>query len=189
MKKNIIITLIAVNVFLAICFTFVYIFKDKKVIINEDDWYVEVTNEYINVRSEASAYSSKIGTVYEGAKFKVLDINLDDEYYYWYYIQVDYYNEGWIASGRETSYLTDFNNPHDIKSPTLKFYDEIYYTYSIETITYDHLEITDDKNDYIVSHEVFKSEDNLYWITYTVTDAAGHSISKTQQTVFEEKKD
>ena len=86
------------------------------------------------------------------------------------------------------------NNPNDIATPVIKYYDDVYKVVSIDDINYKHLEVVEDTDDYeithIVYHEVKKSEFiDQYWILYTITDGAGKSSSKLQKIEFEEKPD
>jgi uncharacterized protein YgiM (DUF1202 family) len=151
-------------------------------------WYIEITNSYINIRKEPNAYSSLLGEAKKGDKYKVLKVNLDNLKYFWYYVQIDSKHKGWIASERKNMYLKDNNNPTDIAYPVLKFSDDTYYVSSIDDINYKHLEITDDKKDFKVTHKVYKEtkEDMYqYWIVYKVVDGAGHTVSKTQKIIFE----
>lgn len=154
-------------------------------LINNEKWHVEITNDFINVRSEPGVYSRIVGKVEKGETYKVLDVNLDDKNYYWYYIEIDYFNTGWIASDRKNPYLKDFNNPYDIIPPTIKYYEDVYYVKSIDDINYNHLEVTDN-TDYKIDHIVYyEEEQNQYWITYTVTDSGENQTSTTQKIVFE----
>lgn len=172
----------------AMCCVFLIIYLIVQCGVNrintKKDWYVEITNEYINLRSETNTYGVVYGKVRKGEKYKALEVKEDDTYF-WYKIRYENDKEYWIANPKATYYLKDYNNPNDITAPILKFYDNTYKTHSIDTITYEHLEIIEDSTDYTLTHTVFKSEDNLYWITYTIKDKAGHSCSKTQQVIFE----
>ena len=187
MKKIIFVLLILICCFFGIktWFTKETKVKEEKMM---EGWYVEISNSYINVREEPNTYSSLLGKVNEGEKYEVLDINLDNGKYYWYYIEFGKNKKGWIASSRTSPYLADYNNPTDIAVPTLKLFDNVYYVDSIDEINYDHLEITDDKDDFKVTHVVYKERtefgDYQYWINYTVTDGAGKTASKMQKIIF-----
>lgn len=153
-------------------------------------WYVEITNEYINVRADAHANADQLGTVYAGEVYTVLDMNFDNTAYYWYKIQ---YNEkeAWIASKRNTPFLKDFNNPTDIAVPVVKFHEDVYKVVSIDDINYKHLEVVEDRDEYEITHVVYHEYEpsqykDQYWILYTITDAAGKSSSKLQKIEFEE---
>ena len=153
-------------------------------------WYVEITNEYINVRDDAHANANLLGTVNKGEVYKVLDMNFDNTAYYWYKIE---YNdsEAQIASRRKSPYVNDFNNPTDIAIPEVKFEENVYKVVSIDDINYKHLEVVEDRDEYEITHEIYhevKKSENIeqYWIYYTITDAAGKSSSKLQKIEFEE---
>lgn len=153
-------------------------------------WYVEITSDYINLRKDCNASSKKIGEVKKGGIYKVYNVNLETPGYFFYEIQVDKKTRGWIASSRKNPFVKDVNNPTDIQVPTIRFFSDTYEVFSIDKITYDHLEITDDRNDWVVTSEVYHelkpAEDiNQYWIKYTVTDATGKSSSKVQKIVFD----
>ena len=44
-------------------------FYDKSEKINPDDWYVEITNDYINIREESTQLSNNLGRVNKGEKY------------------------------------------------------------------------------------------------------------------------
>ena len=154
-------------------------------------WYVEITSEYINVRDDAHANANALGKVLEGEVYEVLDMNFDNNSYYWY--KIDYKgNEAWIASKRKSPYLKDYNNPTDIAVPVIKYYEDVYNVVSIDEINYIHLEVVEDRDEYeithVIYHEVVPSKHiDQYWIEYTITDAAGKSSSKLQKIEFEEE--
>lgn len=149
-----------------------------------NSWHVVVKNSYINLREEPSSFSKKIGQIKSGESFSALEIKITSNYI-WYKIKVKNV-EGWVANTRDNLYLEDYNDPNDYTPPTLKFYDEIYHTYSIDTINYSDLEVKDDKPNYVITHIVYadKTDSNLYWIIYTVTDQGNNTVSKTRQIDF-----
>lgn len=157
-------------------------------------WYVEVNIKELNVRKDHDKYSASLGKVKKGNIFAVEDVYTGGVMT-WY--KIEYHGEyageyGWIADDSKHTYLNDVNSPEDIYTPTLKFDDDVYYVESIDDITYDHLTVWDDKPDYkishVVYHEVDKSEGiDQYWIRYTVKDASGKEISKTQKIIFQVK--
>lgn len=153
--------------------------------IDESAWYVEITNSHINVREKADLHSNLVGKVAKGEKYLVIEAK-QTAAYIWYKIDFNG-EEGWIANDTDKGWLIDYNDPNDFVAPTLKYKDAIYYTNSIDTITYDHLIITDDKNDYVITHKVYsdKTDPTLFWVQYTVTDGSGKSDSRTQRVVFE----
>lgn len=154
----------------------------------KEGWYVEVLNETVKIRKEANRNSSilseaKKGDVYAVSKYERMGSN------FWYYIEYEDEKYGWIANPANSEYLNDVNNPEDIMSPTLKFFDTIYYANSIDEITYDHLEVKDDRPGVEVTHKIYHEVDETegkdqYWIQYTATDQAGKSTSKVQKIVF-----
>ena len=154
-------------------------------------WYIEVTyDDPINVRESASASSEALGKVNKGEIYKVLDINYESSAYYWYKIEYGEY-EGWVASGKKNYWVKDVNNPNDIATPVIKYYDDVYKVVSINDINYNHLEIIEDTDKYEIEHVVYHEVDNAkfidqYWILYTITDGAGKSSSKLQKIEFEE---
>lgn len=187
MKKIIVVVILVIAIF----FVYKTIFKgEEKKKTNEFDkeWYVEITNSYINVREKPQAYANLLGAVYEGEKYEVLDMNLDDYTFVWYKIKTDDSKENWIASKRTSPYLKDNNNPNDIATPVIKLFDNIYYVDTIDDIDYKHLEVWDDRDGYEVTHKVYKEiaeYNNIqYWIVYTVKDKAGKTASKTQRIIF-----
>lgn len=166
--------------------------------INEDKtaWKIEITNKYINVRSKHDQYEALVGKVTKGEKFKVLDIYLEDRNYVWYKIETGD-KLGWVASSRSKPYVKEVNNPNakntdykiDYANPVVKYYEEKYYAKNIDSITYDHLEITDDSK-WTIKSEIYIEECfdyQQYWITYEVTDEFNNKTEKIQCIVFEEE--
>lgn len=158
-------------------------------------WYVEVLAEEVNIREKGSRDSKSLAMAHKGDVYEVVDVDVLGNNSFWYKIKFDDNKVGFIYNSSKMNYLNDYNNPTDIASPTLKFFDKVYYVNSIDDITYDHLEVWDDKPDYEVTHKVYhevgvdingKNIDQ-YWIQYTVTDGVGNSDSKVQKIEFNEK--
>ena len=154
-------------------------------------WHIEVENDYINIRKEASASSDILGEVKKGEVYKVIEVETVGNTY-WYKIEYEKDKYGWIFNSRSSDYLEDVNNPEDIAAPTLKFYENVYYVNSIDEITYDHLDVEDDKPGVTVTHQVYHEVNadtgkDQYWIKYTATDAVGKSVSKVQKIEFNER--
>lgn len=84
--------------------------KEKEVIVqsNERDEYSEqfkVTNEYINIRTEADTKTEILGKVYKDEIYTILD-TVEDEYYIWYLIKTNNDIEGYVAvQYEEESYV------------------------------------------------------------------------------------
>lgn len=155
----------------------------------KDGWYVEIVNEYINIREKPDRYSNSYSKVHKGEVYKVLDINLENKNNFWYHIQIDKKKTGWIANPRTEKYLIDHNNPSDIAIPIIKLSGKEYRVNSIKDISYDHLTLWDDREGYEVTHIVYheykaKEDVDQYWIKYTITDKAGKSSSKTEKIFF-----
>lgn len=190
--------------FLIIAGGFLILWGTKKIIKIQDEkkyieevkkgWYVEILNDYINVRKKPDQYSSKIGIVNKKEVYEVVDFNADDPNHYWYLIKLKNGSEGWISNRTNGSYLKDYNNPTDIAIPIIQFKENEYHVVSINDINYDHLKVWDDRDDYVITHIVYHEVDtnkniNQYWIKYTIEDASGKSSSKTQKIVFENPPD
>jgi carboxylesterase type B len=182
MKKVITFVVILISV------TFIYLAINMIVEIDKQKnaWKVQITNEYINIRKESNTYSTIIGQVKKGETYNVLKMTKDDNYY-WYYIEIDNFKKGWVASNKTYSYLIDINNPNDLKNPIVKYYEEVYHANDINSITYEHLTIEDDSDVTITSKIVYEEENNQYWITYIVTDSYNNKTEKTQKIEFKEK--
>jgi len=154
-------------------------------------WYVEITQEYINVREDANTNAKILGKALKGELYEVLDMNFENSAYYWY--KIDYNgDEAWVASKKSNPYLKDYNNPTDIAIPVIKYHEDIYKVVSINDINYKHLEVVEDRDEYEISHIVYheykpSEHKDQYWILYTITDAAGKSSSKLQKIEFEER--
>ncbi len=154
-------------------------------------WHIEVESDYINIRKEASATADILGEVKKGEVYKVVDVETVGNTY-WYKIEYEKDKYGWIFNSSSSDYLDDVNNPEDIAAPTLKFYESIYYVNSIDEITYDHLDVEDDKPGVTITHKVYhevnsETGKDQYWIQYTATDAVGKSVSKVQKIEFNER--
>lgn len=165
--------------------------EEKRVEEVKKGWYVEILEDYINVRSDSNSNAKKLGQVNKGEVYKVLEVNLDNSAYFWYKIEYKNEDSAWIASYRTKPWVNDVNNPTDIAVPIIKFYEDTYKVVSIDDINYKHLEVIEDSVDYeithIIYHELVPSQNkDQYWILYTITDGAGKSSSKLQRIEFEE---
>ena len=154
-------------------------------------WYIEIKEEYINVREDSNTSAKILGKALKGTVYKVIDMNFDNGAYYWYKIEYDG-NEAWIASKKSNPYVNDYNNPKDIAVPVIKYHEDIYKVVNMDEINYKHLEIIEDRADYEINHIVYheykpSEHKDQYWILYTITDAAGKSSSKLQKIEFEER--
>lgn len=177
---------------------FVYLFIDKKIEAARVEeikkgWYVEVLEKAVKIRKEADRNTAELAEAKKGEVFAVFDIE-NNGGNFWYYIEYEKGKKGWIANPKNSGYLNDVNNPNDIMNPTIKFFDKVYYTESIDTINYDHLEVKDDRDGVVVTHKVFHEIDesqgkDQYWIQYTATDAVGKSVSKVQKIEFNQRPD
>ena len=156
-------------------------------------WYVEVLEDDVNIRAKGSANGTILGKTKKGDIYAVNDVDVAGNTY-WYEIDYDG-TPAFIFSSTKYNYLKDVNNPNDIATPTIKFFDKIYYVDSIDDINYDHLYVWDDKPNYEVTHKVYhevgvdfngKNIDQ-YWIQYTITDGVGNTDSKLQKIVFTNK--
>ena len=177
------------------------IVHDKKVAKIKEGWYIEVTADEVKIRKEPSIEKAILEYAHKGDVYEVIDYeNVSGNR--WYKIKYEKGKYGWIANPQaknpknQSKYetLIDGNNPNDISSPTLKFFDSVYYVNSIEEITYDHLEVSDDKEGVVVTHKVYhevKPEENKdqYWIQYVATDAVGKTTKKLQKIVFNDRPD
>ncbi len=178
--------------FLLVKFTLDF-FENKRLEEVKKGWHIEVVNEYIKVRKEPDKNSSLLGEVNKGDIYKV------DEYEnyngnFWYHIEYEKDKWGWVANPLGENYLNDNNNDDDIKAPSIKFNDDIYYVDSINDIKYDHLEISDDKPGVSIVHKVYHeineaNNKDQYWILYIATDKAGKTAKKVQRIEFNETPD
>ena len=165
--------------------------EEKRIAEIKKGWYVEITDEYINVRDQASTNGKELGKANKGEVYKVLEMDFSNISYYWYKIDYNGTN-AWVASKRKDPFLKDHNNPTDIADPVIKYYEDVYYVANINEINYKHLEVVEDKEEYEITHVVYheykpSEHKDQYWILYTVTDAVGKSSSKLQKIVFEER--
>lgn len=151
-------------------------------------WYVEVIADTVKIRKEADRNTAELKEAKKGEVYAVDDIE-NNGGNFWYHIEYEKGKKGWIANPKNSGYLSDVNNPNDIAAPTIRFFDKTYYTDSIDTITYDHLEVIDDRDGVVVTHKVYHEIDesqgkDQYWIQYTATDAVGKTASKVQKIEF-----
>lgn len=159
----------------------------------KEGWHIEVVNEYIKVRKEPNQNSSELGEVKKGAVYKVDDYE-NHNGNFWYHVEYEKGKWGWVANPLGKDYLNDTNNKDDIKAPTIKFTEAVYYVDSIEDINYDHLEVTDDKPGVVVTHKVYhevneEQNKDQYWILYIATDAVGKITKKVQKIEFNKRPD
>ncbi len=159
----------------------------------KEGWHIEVVNEYIKVRKEPNQNSSELGEVKKGEVYKVDDYE-NHNGNFWYHVEYEKGKWGWVANPLGKDYLNDTNNEDDIKAPTIKFNDAVYYVDSIEDINYDHLEVTDDKPGVVVTHKVYhevneEQNKDQYWILYIATDAVGKITKKVQKIEFNKRPD
>lgn len=158
-----------------------------------EGWYVEVITDSLKIRKEANRDSSELKVATKGEVFKV-DKYENNKGNIWYHIEYEKEKYGWVNNPVGLEYLKDDNNPNDIRKPTIKYFDSVYYAESIDEITYDHLEVTDDREGVVVTHQVYHEVDELqgidqYWIKYTATDAVGKKAAKVQKIVFNKRPD
>lgn len=170
----------------------IYFYLKGDGIDSKKDWYVKITNDFINVRANANTSAKKIGRVNKGKRYRVKSVYTENSIYYWYEIYYDKEELGWIASDIKNPYLEDHNNPHDIYSPTIKIKYMPYKAKDIKSIGFENLEVWDDKDNpkitYVVYHEVDATKKiDQYWIKYTVTDSVGNTASKIGSITFETK--
>lgn len=159
----------------------------------KEGWHIEVVNEYIKVRKKPDQNSSELGEVKKGEVYKVDDYE-NHNGNFWYHVEYEKGKWGWVANPLGKDYLNDTNNKDDIKAPTIKFTEAVYYVDSIEDINYDHLEVTDDKPGVVVTHKVYhevneEQNKDQYWILYIATDAVGKTTKKVQKIEFNKKPD
>lgn len=195
MKKFLIIIMI---IFLLVGGFFGYKFVKEKIKLAryaeiKKGWYVEVTEEEVNIRKEADRNSSLLTKAHKGDVFEVTDMEMHNGNN-WYKIKYEKNKYGWIANPKGTEYLEDGNNPEDIAKPTIRFFETVYYVNSIDEINYNHLEVKDDREGVVVTHKVYHEVDELankdqYWILYTATDVAGKTAQKVQKIVFNKRPD
>lgn len=169
------------------------VMEDARIKKIKEGWHIEVVNDYIKVRKEPDRNSSELGEVKKGEVYKVDDYE-NHNGNFWYHVEYEKGKWGWVANPIGKDYLNDTNNEDDIKAPSIKFNDAVYYVDSIDDINYDHLEVTDDKPGVTVTHKVYhevneEQNKDQYWILYTATDAVGKTTKKVQKIEFNKKPD
>ena len=170
----------------------------RKYIEYKTAWKIVITEESVNIREEATVYSNKLGEARKNEVYIVKEKIMENKYD-WYKIVLkdDKTKAGWISSERKYPYVKEFNAQKakqkklisDNAKPIIKYDDDIYHTKDINTITYDHLRITDDSK-YTITSEIYKENCDSYhqyWIVYTVTDKFDNKATKTQAIQFEEE--
>lgn len=167
------------------------VMEDARIKKIKEGWHIEVVNDYIKVRKEPDRNSSELGEVKKGEVYKVDDYE-NHNGNFWYHVEYEKGKWGWVANPIGKDYLNDTNNEDDIKAPSIKFNDAVYYVDSIDDINYDHLEVTDDKPGVTVTHKVYhevneEQNKDQYWILYTATDAVGKTTKKVQKIEFNKK--
>ena len=172
----------------------------KKYIHYRTAWKVQVTTEFINIREESTPYSNKLGEAKRSDVYEVVEKVIKNEYV-WYKIILkddEKHPYGWISSDRDVPSVKEINEKKgkekeevvsDSAKPIVKYDEDIYRTKDINSITYDHLKITDD-SEYKITSAVYKEncpDYHQYWIQYTVTDKYNNKTVKTQAIAFEEE--
>ena len=71
------------------------------------DLYITITNEFINVREYANAYTEKLGQVKENDKYLVKEKFTGNPVYDWYLIEYEDGKFGWVASEKEFPYVEE----------------------------------------------------------------------------------
>lgn len=159
----------------------------------DNDWYIIVTNDFINVRREPDASSQKYGQVKEKEVYKVKDFIINKNgsglEYFWYKIRYDN-TDGWITSGEKKDYLKDYNNPNDLANPSINFLYLPYIAKDVDSIGFENLKLSDDKGIMDISYKVYREYDSYsglsnYWIKYTVYDKSYKKTSKIGSIIFE----
>jgi len=123
MKKNKIILIIILLV-ITLILSGVLIYKnikndkeDKIIQSNQRDEtkeQVEITNDYINIRKEASSESDVLGKVYKEEIYTVLE-KQDDEYYNWVLIETNNNIKGYIAIKYEENTYANYLEVKEIE--------------------------------------------------------------------------
>lgn len=167
--------------------------EDARIKEIKKGWYVEVLTNNLKVRKEADRSSSELDEVEKGDVLGVEKYE-NNNGNYWYYVEYKKGKYGWVANPRNSNYLNDVNNPDDIRRPTIRFFETVYYVNTIDDIKYDHLEVKDDKPGVVVTHKVYHEVNEFegkdqYWIQYTATDAVGKTASKVQKIEFNVRPD
>ena len=172
----------------------------KKIVEYKTAWKIMIIEESVNIREQSTVYSNKLGEAKKNDIYIVKEKILENKYV-WYKIELKGDKEhkyGWISSERKYPYVKEVNAKKanikdeiisDNAKPIIKFTEDIYYTKNINTINYDHLNVTDD-SDYKITSEIYKETCQSYyqyWIVYTATDKYNNKSTKTQAIVFEEK--
>lgn len=77
----------------------------EQIIQSNSEYQIEITNDYINVRTKPTTNSNKIGEVHQSDILNVLDV-VGGEHYIWYKIS---FNEqiGYVSSSRDEPYLKE----------------------------------------------------------------------------------
>jgi len=91
--------------------------EDKIIQSNQRDEtkeQVEITNDYINIRKEASSESDVLGKVYKEEIYTVLE-KQDDEYYNWVLIETNNNIKGYIAIKYEENTYANYLEVKEIE--------------------------------------------------------------------------
>ncbi len=167
---------------------------------NKNAWKIEITQEGVNIRELHTATSNRLGGANVGTIYEVLETYEEDQKFMWFKVEYENGKQGWIASSRQVPYIKEYNNPDgekndepvimDYARPIIRYFEDVYAVYDINSINYEHLEIEED-SDYEISHKVYfeqfpeDSDIPQYWIEYTVIDEFDNMESKVQKITFE----
>lgn len=187
-------------------FAFERVRKIQRIKEIKKGWYGEVLVNELRMRNDTTPASLQVGSLKKGEVVKILDMKIHKNKetsaggynYIWYLVQKDKKGSKWIGNPKKgDQYIKIVNNPHDMEVPTIKYKEAVYKTDSVDTITFDHLILKDDKTPkdklkitYVLYHEKVKGKKvGSFWIEYKVTDEAGKSSSKVQKIEFKENPD
>lgn len=92
-------------------------------LINENEWQIKIAVDSINIRTEASELSNKIGNVYYDEIYTVLN-KVDSELYYWYEINTSNGIHGFIANKKDSKWIVELSKKEEIDNIEEKINDD-----------------------------------------------------------------
>ena len=106
MKKKIVLVIVTYIIVYLLGVITIPVLRDKREKTLQDNviYNVVVDAEYINLREDIDLTTKPIKKVYKGEKFQVVEY-YEGNSFNWYKVIYDEYKTGWLASGKEESWV------------------------------------------------------------------------------------
>lgn len=116
MKKKIVLIIVSYLVVYLLGVITIPVFRDKKEKTLQDSviYTIVIDTEYINLREDIDLSTDPIKKVYKGEKYKVVEY-YEGNSFNWYRVIYEDYKTGWVASGKEESWVKiEYNESKEV---------------------------------------------------------------------------